>query len=60
MVAQTLYAETAESVARRESAAQARKLAAEPASPFPSGIYKAFHEKLKDWRTRNNNQIEKP
>lgn len=36
-VAQTLYEETADSVARREAAAEARRLAAEPASSIEQG-----------------------
>jgi hypothetical protein len=45
---------------RKDEAAQLRGRAAEPAKPFPPGIYKEFHEKLKDWRNRNKDRIEKP
>lgn len=51
VVAQTLYAETAESVARRESAAQARKLAAEPATAIEHGRpTKRDRRRLADWQ----------
>lgn len=51
VVALTLYAETAESVARRESAAQARKLAAEPATAIEHGRpTKRDRRRLADWQ----------
>lgn len=50
-VAQTLYAETAESIARRESAAQARRLAAEPANAIEHGRpTKRDRRRLADWQ----------
>jgi ribosome-associated heat shock protein Hsp15 len=51
VVAQTLYAETAESIARRESAAQARRLAAEPANAIEHGRpTKRDRRRLADWQ----------
>lgn len=41
---------------REDEAAQIRERFAEPATPFPPGIYKAFHEKLMEWKARNENQ----
>ena len=50
-VAQTLYAETAESVAAREAAAQARRMANEPAAAIEQGRpTKRDRRKLADWR----------
>lgn len=51
VVAQTLYAETADSIARRESAAQARRLAAEPANAIEHGRpTKRDRRRLADWQ----------
>jgi hypothetical protein len=41
---------------REDEAAQIRERYAEPATPFPPGTYKAFHEKLMEWKARNENQ----
>lgn len=49
-----------EKLGRKDEAAQMRETAAEPAKPFRPGVYKDFHEKLKDWRNRNIDRIEKP
>lgn len=49
--AQALYAETAESVTRREAAEQARRLAAEPAEALSQGRpTKRDRRKLADWQ----------
>lgn len=48
--AQTLYAETAESITAREAAAQARRLAHEPSSAIEQGRpTKKDRRKLADW-----------
>lgn len=50
-VAQALYAETAESLARREAAEQARRLAAEPAEALTQGRpTKRDRRRLADWQ----------
>lgn len=50
-VAQALYAETPDSLARREAAAQARRLGAEPASSLEHGRpTKRDRRKLGDWQ----------
>ena len=35
---------------RKDEAAQIRERYAEPATPFPPSVYKAFHEKLMGWK----------
>ena len=55
-----IKAEILDKLGRRNEAAQMRKRAAEPARPDVPSVYKAFHEKLKEWRAHNRNQIEKP
>ena len=50
-VAQTLYVETAESIARRQAAEQARRLAAEPADSLTQGRpTKRDRRQLADWQ----------
>ena len=43
---------------RNDEAAQIRERYAKPTTEFPPSVYKSFHEKLKEWKTRN--QIDKP
>jgi|MEHZ01.6.fsa_nt_MEHZ011658056.1_3 tetratricopeptide (TPR) repeat protein len=43
---------------RNDEAAQIRERYAKPATPFPPSVYKAFHEKLMEWKTGNENQID--
>ena len=55
-----IKAEILDKLGRRDEATQMRKrAAAEPARPDVPSIYKAFHEKLKQWRARNKNRMEK-
>ena len=56
-----LWATKAEILAklgRNDEAAQIRERYTKPTTEFPPGVYKSFHEKLKEWKTRN--QIDKP
>ena len=54
----TTKAEILAKLGRNDEAAQIRERYTKPTTEFPPGVYKSFHEKLKEWKTRN--QIDKP
>lgn len=54
----TTKAEILGKMGRIDEAAQIREHYAKPTREFPPSVYKSFHEKLKEWKTRN--QIDNP
>ncbi|MDB4734965.1 hypothetical protein OAF62_04510, partial [Akkermansiaceae bacterium] len=54
----TIKAEILSKLGRNDEAAQIRERYTKPTTEFPPGVYKSFHEKLKEWKTRNEDQIE--
>lgn len=54
----TTKAEILGKMGRIDEAAQIREHYAKPTREFPPSFYKSFHEKLKEWKTRN--QIDNP
>lgn len=54
----TTKAEILGKLGRNDEAAQIRERYAKPAREFPPSVYKSFHEKLKEWKPRN--QIDNP
>ena len=54
----TTKAEILAKLGRNDEAAQIRERYTKPTTEFPPGVYKSFHEKLKEWKTRNEAQIE--
>ena len=54
----TIKAEILSKLGRNDEAAQIRERYIKPTTEFPPGVYKSFHEKLKEWKTRNEDQIE--
>ena len=54
----TTKAEILGMLGRNDEAAQIRERYAKPTREFPPSVYKSFHEKLKEWKTRN--QIDNP
>ena len=53
----SIKAEILSKLGRSDEASQIRQRYTKPTTVFPPGVYKSFHEKLKDWKTRN--QIDK-
>ena len=54
----TTKAEILSKLGRNDEAAPIRERYTKPTTEFPPGVYKSFHEKLKKWKTRNEDQIE--
>ena len=54
----TIKAEILSKLGRNDEAAQIRERYTKPTTEFPPGVYKSFHEKLKEWKTRSEDQIE--
>ena len=54
----TTKAEILGKLGRNDEAAQIRERYAKPTREFPPSVYKSFHEKLKEWKIRN--QIDNP
>ena len=54
----TTKAEILAGLGSNDEAAQIRERYTKPTTEFPPGVYKSFHEKLKEWKTRN--QIDNP
>ena len=54
----SIKAEILSKLGRSDEASQIRQRYTKPTTVFPPGVYKSFHEKLKEWKTRN--QIDNP
>lgn len=49
----SIKAEILSKLGRSDEASQICQRYTKPTTVFPPGVYKSFHEKLKDWKTRN-------